>query len=77
MDRRRDRASAVSVDGAYRSQAVSSGSVVCELGCRRRPGGVHDGPRLIVSSVRRKARARLSFADSTHPRRAPSKLNKG
>lgn len=41
------------------------------------PEVVHDGPRLIVSSVRRKARARPSIADSRHPRRAPRKLNKG
>ena len=43
--------------------------------CRRRPRVVCDGPRLIVSSVRRKARARPSFADSRHPRRVPMEVN--
>ena len=78
MDRGRDRASTCSVDGATRSKAAKFGSAgVSVSSVRRRLGVVRDGPRLIVSSVRRKARARPSFADSRHPRRAPWKLNKG
>ena len=67
-----------SVDGAYRSHGGGSSRVGCSAessGVAAGPVVVCDGPRLIVSSVRRKARARPSFADSRHPRRVSWKLN--
>jgi hypothetical protein len=76
MDRRRDLASTCLVDGANWAEAVKFGPADRQLRYRR-ARKVHDGPRLIVSSVRRKARARPSFADSRHTRRAPWKLIKG
>ena len=78
MDRRRDRASTCRVDRRITSRRgkVRDGGWAA-LGIAAGPRAVHDVPRLIVSSVRRKARARPSLADSRHPRRAPRKLIKG
>jgi hypothetical protein len=61
----------------YGRRRQNSGRLAVRVEVPRWPDMVCDSPRLIVSSVRRKARARPSIADSGHPRRAPWKLTKG